>query len=139
MKYALLLFMLFLSFNCFSGEWSIQFQNRETGDNPVFQVPKTDYFFPQRTNHEWQCLLKKEEIILNDQGFPVLGRVLACATKDGGFIGGTIACENLNFGINGDDASHMLMPEPCVDELELKELGPTVPNIKIVVKYEWWK
>lgn len=136
--YPLLILCLFSQI-LFAGEWSIQFQNRETGANPIFKVPHTDYFFPQRINHEWQCLLGKEYLTLTDQGLPALGRVLACTTKDWEFIGGTIACENLNFDGNGTDNSHILMPEPCVDELELKELGPNAPNIKVVVRYEWWK
>lgn len=133
-----LLFLWLFSFASCAGEWSITLQNREAGENPVFHVPKTNYFFPQRVNHEWQCLLGKEYMTLTDQGLPALGRVLACTTKDWEFIGGTITCENLNFGTNGDN-SHLLMPEPCVDELELKELSPTVPNIKVVIKYEWWR
>lgn len=136
--YKLLILCLF-SQTLLAGEWSITLQNRETEKISVLHPTARDYFFPERANYEWKCLLKKEKMTFDNQGLPTLGRLIACATRDGEVIGGTLVCNNFSFDAKIGDDSHILMPEACTDELELKELGATVPNIKIIIKYEWWK
>jgi len=165
-----LIFLWIFSFAASAGQWSVAIQNSETETNSVLQATRNDFYFPNRSNDQWFCLLSKEKKIINNKGIPSLSRILLCATNYGRHVGGTMICENLQFETKNGDNSHLLMPEPCVDELELyqmpfafqankqvytrqlefsskenssaisiNDLGGDALNIKIVVKYEWWK